>query len=398
MHIAYLLNQYPYISCTFIRREIAELEKLGLHVSRFAIRPTEHQLSDRADLEELRKTRCVLKIACWRLVGSLVAVALTRPLAFLRAARLAFRMSRRSPRGLVVHLAYLIEACVVFRWCIQLGVTHVHSHFGTNAPAVAMLCRVLGGPPYSFTVHGPQDFDLAYALSFDEKISRAQFVVAISHFAKSQLFRWCRHCDWSKINIVRCGVSPAYLDVPVPDVARLLNIGRLSEQKGQILLMEAAHELRCRSIHFELNLVGDGEDRAVLEEIIARYALTDSVRLLGWQTEAQVQEQIRQCRLVVLPSFAEGLPVVLMEALAMGRPVITTSIAGIPELVQHKVSGWLIPPGSVEALVSAVCDGLATPVEQLNQMGRAGAAAVARHHSVATEAARLAELFHGNCR
>jgi glycosyltransferase involved in cell wall biosynthesis len=290
----------------------------------------------------------------------------------------------------MVHLAYLIEACVVFRWCTQLGVTHVHSHFGTNAPAVAMLCRMLGGPPYSFTVHGPEDFDLAYALSFDEKIGRAQFVVAISHFAKSQLFRWCHHRDWSKINIVRCGMSPTYLaapDVPVPDAARLLNVGRLCEQKGQILLMEAARELRSRGIHFELNLVGDGEDRAALEEIIARYGLTDSVRLLGWQTEAQVQEQIRQCRLVVLPSFAEGLPVVLMEALAMGRPVIATSIAGIPELVQHKVSGWLIPPGSVEALVSAVCDGLAMPVEQLNQMGSAGAAAVARQHSVACSTA-----------
>ena len=161
-------------------------------------------MSDEADLEELCRTRCVLKTARWRLVGSLVAVAATRPLAFLRAALLAFRMSRRSPRGLVVHLAYLIEACVVFRWCTQLGVTHVHGHFGTNAPAVAMLCRVVGGPPYSFTVHGPQDFDLAYALSFDEKIGRAQFVVAMpSQFAKSQLFRWCRHRDWSKINIVR---------------------------------------------------------------------------------------------------------------------------------------------------------------------------------------------------
>jgi glycosyltransferase involved in cell wall biosynthesis len=333
MHVAYLMNQYPYASCTFIRREIVELEKLGFTISRFAIRPTEHALTDDLDRAELAKTRCILGGGAAALLGNALRTVVGRPAAFARALGLAVKTGRRSERGVLVHLAYLAEACTALTWSQDLGVEHVHAHFATNPTAVAMLLRTLGGPTYSFTVHGPDEFDLAHSLSLDEKIARSRFVATISHFARSQLYRWCDREEWAKIHIVRCGVNQAFLSAPPtppPSAPRLLNIGRLSAQKGQLLLVEAAHRLHREGLAFTIDIVGDGEMRKPLEALIARYGLGDKVRLLGWQTEAQVRQHLLDARALVLPSFAEGLPVVLMEALALGRPVVTTTIAGCP--------------------------------------------------------------------
>ena len=398
MRLAYLMSQYPYASTTFIRREIVELERLGFTIDRIAIRPTEHPLRDENDLAEAAKTSCILAAGPVTLLLDVLRTLVTRPVAFARALALTWKMARRSPRGLIVHLAYLAEACTARRWMDARKVEHVHAHFATNPTAVAMLTRTLGGPTYSFTVHGPEDFDLAHSLSLDEKIGRARFVVAISHFARSQLCRWCGHADWPKIQIVRCGVTQAFLDAPatpVPVEPRLLNIGRLTPAKGQLLLVEAAHRLDQEGLRFVIDLVGDGELRGPLEALIARYGLGDQVRLLGWQTEVEVREHLLRARALVLPSFAEGLPVVLMEALALGRPVIATTIAGVSELVRDGDNGWLIPAGSVEALVDALREVLAARPERLALMGRSGAERVSHQHDVAAEARKLAGLLGG---
>jgi colanic acid/amylovoran biosynthesis glycosyltransferase len=396
MHIAYLLNQYPYASATFIRREILALEALGFSISRFSIRPTEHALRDAADLDEAAKTSYVLRAPKWALIANTLRAMVARPAAFARALRLVWKCGRQSAeRGVLVHCAYLVEACTVLQWTSARGVEHVHAHFATNPVSVAMLLRVLGGPTYSFTVHGPTEFDLAFTLALDEKIARAKFVVAISQFARSQIYRWCRHEDWSKVHIVRCGVSDAFLHAsrtPPSSEPRFLCIGRLSEQKGQLLLVEAVHRLVARGVELTVDIVGDGEMRAALEELIDRYALEDRVRLLGWQTEDEVRAHLVNCRALVLSSFAEGLPVVLMEALALGRPVVTTTVAGIPELVQANATGWLVVPGSVESLERALAEAIAAPGEQLLAMGIAGAELVARDHNVSTEARKLADL------
>ena len=396
MRLAYLMSQYPYASTTFIRREIVELERLGFTIDRIAIRPTEHPLRDESDLAEAAKTSCILAAGPLTLLLDVLRTLVTRPVAFARALALTRSMARRSPRGLIVHLAYLAEACTARRWMGARKVEHVHAHFATNPAAVAMLTRTLGGPTYSFTVHGPEDFDLAHSLSLDEKIARARFVVAISHFARSQLYRWCGHADWPKIQVVRCGVTQAFLDAPptpVPAEPRLLNIGRLTPAKGQLLLVEAAHRLAQEGLRFVIDLVGDGELRGPLEALIARYGLGDRVRLLGWQTEAEVREHLLRARALVLPSFAEGLPVVLMEALALGRPVIATTIAGVSELVRDGDNGWLIPAGSVDALVDALREVLVARPERLALMGRSGADRVLHQHDVAAEARKLAGLL-----
>jgi colanic acid/amylovoran biosynthesis glycosyltransferase len=396
MHIAYLLNQYPYASATFIRRELLALEGLGFTISRFSIRPTEHALRDESDLDEAAKTSYVMRVPKWALIGNALRTLVSRPAAVARALQLVWKCGRVSAeRGVLVHCAYLIQACTLLRWTRQRGVEHIHAHFATNPVSVAMLLRVLGGPTYSFTVHGPTEFDLAFTLALNEKIARAKFVVAISQFARSQIYRWCKHEDWPKIHIVRCGVSDAFLHAPKTPPAsepRFLCIGRLSEQKGQLLLVEAVHRLVEKGVELTVDIVGDGEMREAIEELIRRYSLQNRVRLLGWQTEDEVRRHLINCRALVLPSFAEGLPVVLMEALAVGRPVITTPVAGIPELVQPNANGWLVVPGSVESLESALSEAIAAPCEQLSAMGAAGAEVVAREHNVLNEAHKLAEL------
>src|SRR6266540_4017165 len=388
-HLAYLLSMYPLTSTTFIRREIIELEKLGFTVDRIAIRPTRHAVRDEDDRAEAAKTSWILAAGAATLLLNTLRALVTRPLGFARALALTWKLSRQSARGLIVHLAYLAEACTALRWFAERGIDHVHAHFATNPVAVAMLALVMGGPTYSFTVHGPDDFDLAHSLSLDEKIGRAKFVIAISHFAQSQLYRWSAVADWPKIQIVRCGVSEAFLgapSTPIPAEPRFLNIGRLSSAKGQTILIEAAHRLAEEGLPFVIDIVGDGELRAPLEALIARYGLGDRVRLLGWQTGAEVHAHLLRSRALVLPSFAEGLPVVLMEALALGRPVIATTIAGVSELVRPGENGWLIPAGSVDALVVAMREVLSAPPDRLAQMGRAGAALVTQQHDVAREA------------
>ena len=139
--------------------------------------------------------------------------------ASIKSLALAWKLGRRSDRGVLVHLIYWAEACVLYKWMSESGVQHLHAHYGTNTAAIAMLSSVLGGIPFSFTAHGPEEFDSPKALSLGEKISRAAFVVAVSEFGKSQLCRWCGYEQWAKIHVVRCGVDSQYLEsarVPVP--------------------------------------------------------------------------------------------------------------------------------------------------------------------------------------
>jgi len=326
-----------------------------------------------------------------------LSTALAAPAAWWTALRAAVRMGRRSQRGVLRHLVYLVEASLLLRWMRAAGdVRHLHAHFGTNPAAVAMLVRLLGGPPYSFTVHGPEEFDSPEQLSLAEKIDRASAVVAVSSFGRSQLFRWVEPEQWSKVNVVRCGVDQDFLNrgpQPPADNRRLVCIGRLAPQKGQLLILDAVKALLTEGVQVEVVLAGDGPLRGVIERRIRELGLGEAVRITGWISNEEVRRELVAARALLLPSFAEGLPVVLMEALALGRPAISSFVAGIPELLEHGVSGWLVPAGSAEAMAAAMKAALTTPPEVLERMGRAGAAAVARHHDVAREAERLADLF-----
>lgn len=394
--VGYLVNQYPHGSHSFIRREIVALEAQGIAVERFSIRPSSGTLVDPADQEEGHKTRVILSVGSPGLLWALLLVALTSGRAFLVALRAAVRLGRRSDRGLSRHLVYLAEAAVLLRWTRASGVAHLHAHFGTNPAAVAMLTRILGGPSYSFTVHGPEEFDHPVALSLSEKVSHATAVVAVSDFGRSQIYRWIPHTEWPKVQVVHCGVDAAFLAAgpqPVADTRRLVCVGRLTEQKGQLLLLEATAALAKEGVVFELVFAGDGPMRGTIEQRARQLGLETSVRITGWLSNEMVRNELLAARALILPSFAEGLPVVLMEALALGRPAISTYVAGIPELLQAGVSGWLIPAGSVPALARGIKQVLETPAAMLERMGAAGAAAVALRHDAYREASRLVEIF-----
>jgi colanic acid/amylovoran biosynthesis glycosyltransferase len=395
MRVAYLVTYYPRVSHTFIRREIAALEQQGLTVDRFAIRGAPDAIVDPEDQREAERTRVLLSAPKLELLFAVLAAALLRPLRFLRALRLTFALVRASDRGAIRNFAYLVEACILLGWIKRTDCSHVHAHFGTNSAAAAMLCHELGGPPYSFTVHGPDEFDAVEGLSLRDKIERARFVVAISSFGRSQLWRHCGYAHWAKVQIVRCGLDGAFLDAepqPIPERPRLVSVGRITAQKGYPLLLEAAKRLAAEGVAFELVLVGDGEMRAELEAQIAQSGLRERVLLIGLADGERVRAELRAARAFVLPSFAEGLPVVIMEALALGRPVISTYVAGIPELVGSDC-GWLVPAGSVDPLVDAMRAALTASPAQLGAMGEVGRERVRKQHDVRVESQKLRALL-----
>ncbi|MFJ2985417.1 MULTISPECIES: glycosyltransferase [unclassified Pseudomonas] len=396
MRIAYFINQYPKVSHSFIRREILALERQGIEVQRIALRGWDAALQDSDDVAERDKTRYVLQDGVKGLLKPLLQVLRAQPRGFCHALGLALRMGLRADRAWPYHLVYLAEACRVVQWLQASGAEHVHAHFGTNSTEVVMLANALGGPSYSFTVHGPEEFDKPQFLHMGEKVRRAAFVAAVSSYGRSQLFRWVAHEHWVKVKVVHCGLERSFHEgaAVAPSAApRLVCVGRLCEQKGQLLLLEAARILLAKGVAFEMVLAGDGEMREQIDALIARHGLQAHVRVTGWISSAQVREEILAARALVLPSFAEGLPVVIMEAMALRRPVLTTYVAGIPELVRQGENGWLFPAGAVEELATAMADCLAQPADTLQRMGDAAYERVLQRHDIDTEAARLVSYF-----
>jgi colanic acid/amylovoran biosynthesis glycosyltransferase len=393
MRIAYLINQYPKVSHTFIRREIHALEQIGVSVMRLSVRGWNEPLVDANDLKEREQTRYVLKGGALPLIVAFFRIFLSHPVRILRAIGLELRMARRSERSMPVHLIYLAEACQIFLWLKQAGITHLHAHFGTNSAEVAMLIHVLGGPPWSFTVHGPEEFDKPHQIGLAEKIRRASFVRAISSFGRSQLYRYTDYSEWKKIFVVRCGLDSSYFELtPKPrDSRELVCVGRLCEQKGQLLLIEAARRLVDRGAVFQLTLAGDGDLRSTIEGLIERYQLSRQVGITGWISGDDVRRTLARARALILPSFAEGLPVAIMEAMALKVPVISTSIAGIPELVAG--TGWLVPAGDIDSLVKAIEACLSAGEDELRSRGERGFSAVREQHNIETEVVKLAELL-----
>ena len=401
MKVGYLVNTYPRASTTFVRREIQALERLGWQVHRFAMRPEETPLVDPADVAEAGKTEYVLKKGLASLVLAALRWMLPRPAKAISAFALAMRCGARGAGGVpgtggrLRHLVYLVEAAHVAQRGRALGIAHIHAHFGTNSATVAMLAQALDGPSYSFTTHGPEEFDAPRALALDVKLQRAAFAIAISSFGKSQLSRWIDPSHWARLHVVHCGIEPSKFPEPRPmpqGPVRLVAIGRLSEQKGFALLLDALVIAREQVPGLAVELVGDGPLRADLTAQAAALGLTDVLTFAGWKTEAGVRDSLAASHALIVPSFAEGLPMVIMEAFAAGRPAIATAIAGIPELVTVE-TGWLVPAGDPLELASAIARLAQTPGAQLAAMGNVARARVLARHDIEIEAAKLAGLF-----
>jgi colanic acid/amylovoran biosynthesis glycosyltransferase len=397
LRIAYLVNCYPAPSHSFVRREIAGVEAAGLTVLRYSIRPAPVALPDPLDAAERDVTTTVLAQGAFTLIAAFVLEAITHPIGLMRAAGRAFAMARASWGGAWRQLAYLAEAAWLCRVWRSQCITHVHAHFGTNPTAVARLAQAWGGPRYSFTVHGPDEFDAPGAIDLSGKIADAAFVAAISSYGRSQLMRWSKAEDWEKIKVVRCGVDQAFLEAAAdpPDNVTLCCVARLGPQKGLHILIEAVAKVAPQRPDLRVVIVGDGPLREQLEAQAARLGVSNQIRFAGVMDGDAVRQHLLDARAFVLPSFAEGLPVVLMEALALRRPVITTWVAGIPELVDGNM-GWLCPPGDADALANAIRAALDMPVGKLAAMGGAGRNRVRVAHDADANGAQLAALIRAS--
>ncbi|PHV62675.1 glycosyltransferase family 4 protein [Cyanobacterium aponinum] len=396
MKIAYLINQYPKVSHSFIRREIIALESLGVTIKRFSVRKIGDELVDDEDKEELLKTRFILELGIKGLLFYLLRVILFQPLNFIKALILTFKIGYRSERGVMVNLIYLVEACVLSFWLKQEQIRHIHAHFGTNSTTVAMLTSLLGNISYSFTIHGPEEFDKPDAIALSEKIKRATFVVTISNYGKSQVYRWCEYQDWQKVHVIHCGLDEKFIKAeitPIPSENNLVCVGRLCPQKGQLLLLDAIARLKQKGIICQLTLVGDGELRQEIEKLAEKLHIKSQINITGWASSEEVKMKINEAKLMVIPSFAEGLPVVIMESFALGRPVISTYVAGIPELVVENESGWLCFAGDVESLREKLEKALSLSPEKLNQIGIISKKKVKYNHDIEIEAKKLKNLF-----
>lgn len=399
--VAMITGTYPSLSMTFVDREVRALRDMGCDVVTFTLRqPTQESLS--GDFQATEAKRVISLYATSRQPKDLIAaflMAVTRPLRLGSTIRLAVQSYTWKAPGLIRQFAYLCAAILMARQLRQRGITHIHNHLGDSSGTVAMLTAELTGTPFSMTLHGPEIFDEAALWHLRRKIARAQFVACISKFCRARAMLNADPSDWSKLKIVRCGVElPQYKLPQYPATAcnsdgrRLLFVGRLEIRKGVTTLIEAMSLLRRHGCSPYLTVVGQGAMRADIEGQISAVGLAEVVALAGPMDEAGVAKALGHADIVIVPSLSEGLPVVLMEAMACGLPVIASSVDGIPELVSDGVTGLLVPPADANALADAIQRLISSPELRL-RFGRSGQQRVQRDHDAARNTRSLLDLI-----
>lgn len=367
-----------------MRREILALEALGTGVVRVAARPSKNPLVEPADRAEALKTSYLTRSISYA-AACLGVVAATRPGRLARALLDAVQIGAKSKSGVWKHLMYLGEACVLLR--VTRNCSHIHANFG-NATSIAIMCRILGGPPVSLRIHGPEEFSDFTPVEWEWKLRHAAFVAPISEYGVQRVCALIQPHFHAKIKLLRCGVDANLLktvDNSIPSLPaqyRLVCVARLEPRKGHEVLLEALSILLRDGLSVSLMIIGDGTCRDSLERRARELFLSDAIEFAGWRAGADVFDAMRKARVVVLPSFAEGLPIVLMEALVLGRAVVATRIMGIPELVLHGETGWLVEAGNAPSLAIALREALLASDEKLLAMGCAGRKLVADRHDV----------------
>jgi len=397
--IAYLTGDYPKVSHTFILREVEAVRASGVRVLTCSIRqPPEAEFKGQEELRARSETFYVKTAAKnpARLLAAHGRAILRSPGTWARTLALAVRMRAPGLKALIWQLFYFLEAGVLADHLRRNHARHLHNHFGNSSCSVAVLAAELAGIPFSFTEHGPAIFFEVDRWALPEKIARAAFVVAITHFCRSQLMLFSRPEHWSKITIVHCGVDPAaYRRDPGGNGKRVAFVGRLDPVKGALLLVEAMATVLKAHPDAQLTLAGDGPARTGAEARASALGIQNAIHFAGFMTQGQVADLLANSDMLVLPSFAEGLPVVYMEALASRIPVVASRVAGVQELVEDGVTGYTVPPGDVATLADRMIRLMDDPATA-RTMGEAGRKAVEAGFDIRAEGARLAEIFtHG---
>jgi glycosyltransferase involved in cell wall biosynthesis len=395
MKIAYLLSEYPTLGHTYLLREVRELRVLGWDVQTVSIRrPGERPSSMSAvETEEQESTWYVLGSPSSEFVRAHLTTFWTRPVPYLRGFATAWRLARFARYRALFAIAYFSEAILVGHWLRQAGFAHLHSVFSTT---VGLILSRIFEVQVSMTLHGPIEFINPDGFGIKEKVRAALFVSAISYFGKSQIMLWSSPADWHKLEVTPLGVDcaealpAAFREDPTP--FQLIAVGRLAPVKGYPILLEAVAALHAQGREIRLTLVGEGPERSRLAEQAGRLGILDKVVFAGWKTQIELHDLYRNSDLCVLSSFAEGVPVVFMEAMALAVPCVAPRIAGIPELIRDGVEGLLVTPASVGELAGAIADMMDKPAMR-RQMALSSRERVVEKYNLHKNAAHLAAIF-----
>jgi glycosyltransferase involved in cell wall biosynthesis len=395
--LVYLLSYFPGISHTFLLNEVRELRKLGFGVEVASINPPDRPRSTmpEVEVEETDKTFYVKSTAATRALLIAAKTLLRRPDVFARGLKAALKLGHCDPYATLYALFYFAEALILGDWMRSGGRRHLHIHFCGPVASVGLLASIAWGFPYSLTVHGPDEFYDVEKFYLRQKIERAKFILCISDFCRSQLMRIAAPEHWDKMHVVRLGIDP-HVFFPVArerepkEALEVLCVGRLVASKGQLILLRACDLMLSRGYSFQLRLVGAGPDGKHLEAFAAQRGLP--VIFEGARNHEETRQLLGRADVFALASFAEGVPVALMEAMAMEIPCVSTSIAGIPELIRDGLEGLLVPPSSVEALASALQRLFDDPLLR-RSLGVAGSKRVFEQYNLPQNVCSLARVF-----
>jgi len=396
--LAYLVSEYPGVSHTFILREIRRLRAMNSDIRVASInecrKPTAELTED--ERQEMAATYYVKKAGMSGASRAHLFVLASRPIAYLRGLGFALRLAGGDIKRLVLAIFYFVEAVMLGRWMERQGLRHVHVHFANPAAQVALIASRVFAIRYSLTVHGPDEFYDAQGHNLTEKVAGATFVCCISYFAISQLKLLSPPSEWSKFELTPLGVDPkVFAPCPfrfVPAPFEILCVGRLVAAKGQHILIEAIDRIVHQDFCVRLRLVGDGPERKPLELEVRRRGLSEHVIFEGSVNQDRIREFYRGADAFALASFAEGVPVVLMEAMAMEIPCVTTYVGGIPQLIQNEVDGLLVAPSDVNALTFAIKRLIGDPALRI-RLATAARERVFNHYNLGPNVSRLRAIF-----
>jgi glycosyltransferase involved in cell wall biosynthesis len=398
LQIGYLISRYPAISHTFVLREVMELRKLGFDIRVASINACDRSGSALTPAEQAEKEICfyVKQAARGRFLIDLALTLADNPLRLARAIGFAVSANGLHAGKALRNLFYLAEAVLVARWLKRSNLMHLHVHFATPAATVGLLVSKISPVGFSMTVHGPDEFYNIEDYLLPGKCSQSRFLCAISDFAGSQLMKMMSADQWAKIRVIPLGVDPEVF-APVShrsgEFFQLLCVGRLVPEKGQHILLDAVARLRAEGRDVRLILVGDGPSRVSLEAFVKRQNMGKAITFAGAINQDEIRAIYAKADSFVLASFAEGVPVVLMEAMAMEIPCIATWIAGIPELIRDGCHGLLVSPGNPVALAGAIARLMDDDSLRL-LIGKAGRRQVIEKYNLKCNVARLGRMFN----
>ncbi len=396
--IAVLMMRFPRIDETYILREIVELERVGQPV---LVVPLLHG-DTKVVHEEARpwvKRALYTPLFSFAIARANATMFLRYPLRYLRLLFALIASTIIRPSTLIRTLALFPKSVHLALELPRMGIRHLHAHFASHATTAAYIIASLSDITYSFTVHGPDVF--VHRVLLREKIAKAKFIRAISTFNKAFLCGLYPALTENKIDVVHSGVNPgvyAESERREDSRIRLLSVAALTAHRGFPFLIEACARLAKSELDFECNIVGSGPLLATTRQWIADHGLADRVHLLGPRPQHEVAQLMRETDIFVLPSIIatdgqmDGIPLSLMEAMAAGKPVVASSISGIPELVTNDVSGVLVDAAYASRLADAVLR-LAADPELRERLGRAGQLKVRRDFDIRRTAEQLAALF-----